>query len=141
MKNLFVFGILIGLIITIESVAASPNDQADGYKTALDFSISFFIEMNIEKTLKIVSPNASFRTGEPGSAIKELSKLDPIEKMTIKELIFFNKESFSSSMTNLSKTYHIQKQKWIDGYPPYLDKYLSESSVGCLAVVKIWAKR
>jgi hypothetical protein len=127
---------LISLVITTKPVYAS-TDQLGGYKAALDFSTSFFIEKNINKTLDMVSPKASFRAGKLGSAIKELKKLEGIEKTIIKELIFFDKKSFSASMLKLSKTYHIQKQEWIDRYPAYLDKYLSESSVGCLAVVNI----
>lgn len=138
-KMLMVLCMVLTTVVTIKLSVASPDAQANGYKTALNFVVAFFVEKNVEKTLHFVSSLASWSTQESGSAIQELKKVTG-QDLRIRELVFFEKDSFAATMIKLSERYHITKQKWTNGYPPYINKFLSKSSVGCLAVIDIGAK-
>ncbi len=133
--------LLFIVAVTIGILNASDIDRTEGYRTALDFINAFFIQKDVKKSLSYVSKEAVFRKQKKGSAIKQVRQAESIGHITLHEIMFFDKNTLTSQLKQLSKRYPVTKKEDSEYIPLYIRSLMSEKSVGCFVTADIVIKK
>ena len=120
---------------------ASAIDKTEGYRVALNFVNAFLVQKDVKKSLAYVSKDAVFRKQKKGSAIKQIRQAEGMGHITLHEIMFFDKNTLTEQLAQLSKRYPVTKKEDSEYMPLYIRSLMSEKSVGCFVTADIVSKK
>ncbi len=120
---------------------ASDMDKTEGYRVALNFVNAFLVQKDVKKSLAYVSKDAVFRKQKKGSAIKQIRQAEGMGHITLHEIIFFDRNTFTEQFTQLGKRYPVTKKQDSEYTPLYIRPFINEKSVGCFVTADIVTKK
>ena len=125
-------GIVFLLFFIQGMLYASAIDKTEGYRVALNFVNKFLVQKDVKKSLAYVSKGAVFRKQKKGSAIKQIRQAEGMGYVTLREIMFFDRNTFTEQFTQLCKRYPVTKKQDGEYTPLYTRSFMNEKSVGVL---------